>query len=108
MFARNKSGWVMAAGLVMAGAVHAGTTAPVGNGSDYPAYAPSNSTLTRAEVQAQVVQAQRDGTMAMKGDRINTYNGARQTSTVTRAEVRQQARDAMRAGRLPQGESFGE
>ena len=70
MFSRNMSALMMAAGLVFAGAASAATTAPVGNGSDYPAYPASHSTLTRADVQAQVSEAQRNGAMAVIGDRL--------------------------------------
>ena len=111
MFARKMSGLVLAAGLAMAGAAggaFAATTAPVGNGSDYPAYPAATSQLTRAEVIAQVTEAQRNGSMAVIGDRVNTYNGQHQSSTLTRAEVIQGAHDAMVAGKLPEGESFGE
>lgn len=108
MFARN---FLAVAGFALAGvAAQAATTAPVGNGSDYPAYAPSTSALSRAEVQAQVVQAQRDGTMAMHGDQVTTYDGQhQQSSAVSRAQVRAEAGAAMRAGHLRGGEGvFGE
>ena len=99
----------LAAALLFAGAAQAATTDPVGNGSDYPAYAPSTSHLTRAEVEAEVVQAQRDGTMVMRGDHMNTYGEARQPSTRTREEVRNEAAAALRAGKIPEGDGyFGE
>ncbi|MFA9284232.1 DUF4148 domain-containing protein [Comamonas sp. SY3] len=108
MFARNMSALMMAAGLVFAGAASAATTAPVGNGSDYPAYPAAHSTLTRAEVQAKVTEAQRNGSMAVIGDRMNTFRAESAPSTLSRAQVQQQAHDALVAGTLPEGESFGE
>jgi hypothetical protein len=108
MFARNMSALMMAAGLVFAGAASAATTAPVGNGSDYPAYPAAHSSLTRAEVQAQVSEAQRNGSMAVIGDRINTFGAENRTSSLSRAQVQQQAHEALMAGTLPEGESFGE
>ena len=63
MFTRNMSALMMAAGLVFAGAASAATTAPVGNGSDYPAYPASHSTLTRAQVQQQAHDALVAGTL---------------------------------------------
>ena len=108
MFSRNMSALMMAAGLVFAGAASAATTAPVGNGSDYPAYPASHSTLTRADVQAQVSEAQRNGAMAVIGDRLNTYGAENRSSGLTRAQVQQQAHEALVAGTLPEGESFGE
>ena len=100
------------AGFALAGvaAQAATSTAPVGDASNYPAYAPSTSTLTRAEVQAQVVQAQRNGTMAMRGDQVTTYNGQYpQTSSLSRAQVQAEAAAALRAGHLNGGEGvFGE
>ena len=109
MFARNL---LVVAGFALAGvaAQAATSTAPVGDASNYPAYAPSTSTLTRAEVQAQVVQAQRNGTMAMRGDQVTTYNGQYpQTSSLSRAQVQAEAAAALRAGHLSGGEGvFGE
>ena len=99
----------LAAALLLAGAAQAATTDPVGNGSDYPAYAPSTSHLTRAEVEAEVVQAQRNGTMVMHGDDMNTYGEAERPSTLTREQVRKEAAEARRAGKIPQGNGyFGE
>ena len=67
------------------------------------------STLTRAEVQAQVNESQRNGAMAVIGDRLNTYGGHAPTSTLTRAQVQAEARAAMAAGKLPGGDgAFGE
>ena len=109
MFARKL---LVIAGFALAGvaAQAATSTAPVGDASNYPAYAPSTSTLTRADVQAQVVQAQRDGSMAMRGDQVTTYNGQYpQTSSLSRAQVQAEAAAALRAGHLAGGEGvFGE
>ena len=91
-----------------AGGAFAATTAPVGNGSDYPAYPATTSQLTRAEVIAQVTEAQRNGSMAVIGDRINTLGAESRTSSLSRAQVQQQAHEALVAGTLPEGESFGE
>lgn len=99
----------LAAALLLTGAAQAASTDPVGNGSDYPAYAPSTNSLTRAQVQAELAQAQRDGTMVMRGDHMNTYGEARQPSTRTREEVRNEAAAALRAGLIPEGDGyFGE
>ncbi len=101
----------IAASLALAGfAAQAATTAPMGNGSDYPAYPATHSTLTRAQVQAEVVAAQHNGTMAMVGDRVNTArNQAAPASALTRAQVQAEAHAAMVTGQLPEGENaFGE
>ncbi len=95
------------AAALMMGSVAAQANPFEGDQSIAPKTA-ATSTLTRAEVQAQVTEAQRNGTMAVMGDRVNTYDGARQTSTLTRAQVQAEARQAMLAGKLPEGESFGE
>ena len=109
MFARNL---LVVAGFALAGvAAQAATnTAPVGDTSNYPAYAPSTSTLSRADVQAQLAQAQRNGTMAMHGDQVTTYDGQHpQTSSLSRAQVQAEAAAALRAGHLEGGEgTFGE
>ena len=69
----------------------------------------ATSVLTRAEVQAQVTDSQRNGSMAVIGYRINTHQSSQQASTLTRAQVRAEAAAAMRAGKLHDGEgSFGE
>ena len=86
MFARNMSALMMAAGLVFAGAASAATTAPVGNGSDYPAYPAAHSTLTRAEVQAQAI-----ATPPAAGSFDGHSSFAQGSSVLTRAEVRAQA-----------------
>lgn len=116
MFARSMSTLMIAAGLVFAGtaelalAASAGdsTTEPVGDGSSYPAYPQWNSSRTRAEVHAEMIEARRTGSMAVIGDHVNTYGEENRPSSLTRAEVRQQAHEAMMAGTLPQGESFGQ
>lgn len=108
MFARHL---LVAASFSLAGvAAQAANTAPVGDASNYPAYAASTSTLSRADVQAQVVQAQRDGSMAMHGDQVTTYDGQYpQTSSLSRAQVQAEAAAALRAGHLSGGEGvFGE
>ena len=108
MFSRNMSALMMAAGFVFAGAASAATTAPVGNGSDYPAYPAAHSTLTRADVQAQFVEAQKNGTLLFKGDQLQANAFEKGSSNLSRAEVVKAAHDARVAGTLPEGESFGE
>ena len=104
--ARNFSMAAMAAALVMGAGV-----AQANPFEGDQAIAPKTvaSTLSRAQVQAELVAAQRDGSMPLVGDRINTYSGERQTSALSRAEVQAQAHQALIAGKLPQGNgSFGE
>lgn len=116
MLTRSMFTLMIAAGLAFAGtaemalAASAGdsTTEPVGDGSSYPAYPKWDSTRTRAEVHAEMVDARRNGSMAVIGDHVNTHGEESRPSRLTRAEVRQQAHEAMMAGTLPQGESFGQ
>ncbi len=115
MFARSMSTLTIAAGLVFAGsaelalAASAGdsTTEPVGDGSSYPAYPKWDSTRTRSEVHAEMVEARRNGAMAVIGNHVNTHGEESRPSRLTRTEVQQQAHEAMMAGTLPQGESLG-
>ena len=104
--ARNFSMAAMAAALVMGAGV---AQANPFEGDQAIAPKAVVSTLSRAQVQAELVAAQRNGSMPLVGDRINTYSGERQTSTLSRAEVQAQAHQALVAGKLPQGNgSFGE
>ncbi len=71
-------------------------------------HAVASSSLSRADVTAQLVAAQKDGTMILKGDRLQA-NAYEQGSQLSRAEVVKAAHDALIAGHLPEGDSaFGE
>lgn len=68
-----------------------------GDDNDYPATPVQGSSLSRAEVRAALVQAQRDGTLRQADD---SYPGpvAAQASVKTRDEVKAELRNAQRDG----------
>ena len=70
--------------------------------------AAATSAVSRADVQAQLADAQKNGTMILKGDRLQANVYEQGKSQLSRAEVVKGAHDAMIAGKLPEGESFGE
>ena len=70
--------------------------------------AAATSSLSRADVQAQLVAAQQNGTMILKGDRLQANAYEQGQGALSRAEVVQAAHEALIAGKLPEGESFGE
>jgi len=107
MFAHNMSALMMAAGLVFAGAASAATTAPVGNGSDYPPYLEEPSQLTRAQVRAEFTEARNSGMLLLKGDEFQTTMTP-QGMPLSRAEVIRAATQARMDGTLPHGDGFGE
>ena len=77
----------------------AATSAFAGNDSDYPVLSSSPSSLTRAEVQAEVLQARKDGTLSVENDHnypVVTAAGPAKT----RAEVRAEVAAAAKAGAL--------
>lgn len=67
----------------------------------------ATSAVSRADVQAQFVDAQKNGTLLFKGDQLQA-NAFEKGSSLSRAEVVKAAHDARVAGTLPEGESFGE
>ena len=68
----------------------------------------ATSSLSRAEVQAQLVDAQKNGTLLLKGDKLQA-NPYEQGQGLSRGTVVQAAHDALIAGKLPEGNgSFGE
>jgi len=69
--------------------------------------AAATSAVSRADVQTQLADAQKNGTMILKGDKLQA-NAYESGSSLTRAEVVKAAHDAMVAGKIPDGESFGE
>lgn len=100
---------LLAASLALAGSAQAMSTAPVGNGSDYPAYAPTNSSLSRDQVRMQFSQARMDGTMRFDGNfDAPQFTNKASGMGLSRAQVVAEASKARMAGTLPQGESFGE
>lgn len=107
MFTASSARIILAAGMALAGSAQAMTTAPVGNGSDYPAYAQTQIHLTRAQVQAEFVQARQSGMLLLKGDEFQVHAQS-QSMPLSRAEVIQAASQARMAGTLPQGDGFGE
>ncbi|MGE8318209.1 MAG: hypothetical protein ACN6O3_05630 [Comamonas sp.] len=78
-----------------------------GEGSNAPAVA-ATSQLSRADVVAQVAEANRNGSMAVIGDSMNFADSRQGASSLSRAEVSQQAAQALHAGRIANGESYGE
>lgn len=67
----------------------------------------ATSAVSRAEVKAQFVDAQKNGTLLFRGDQLQA-NAFEKGSSLSRAEVVKAAHDARVAGTLPEGESFGE
>lgn len=109
MFTRNTTRFILTASLVLAGSAQAMSTAPVGNGSDYPAYATADSSISRDQVRMQFTQARIDGTLRVDGN----FDAPQFTTNasgmgLSRAQVVAAASKARMAGTLPQGESFGE
>ncbi len=107
MFNTTTTRIILAASLALAGSAHAMSSAPVGNGSDYPAYAEGRSSLTRAQVQAEYVKARSSGMLLLKNDEFQV-NPHERGMALSRAEVIQGASEARMAGTLPQGNGFGE
>ena len=68
----------------------------------------ATSAVSRAEVQAQFVEAQKNGTLLFKGDQLQANAFEKGSSNLSRADVVKAAHDARVAGTLPEGESFGE
>ena len=73
-------------------------------------HTPVTSEVSRADVQAQLSTAEKNGTMLLKGDQLqtNVYERGEPQGQLSRAAVIQGAHDARTAGTLPEGESFGE
>lgn len=107
MFNTTTTRIILAASLALAGSAHAMSTAPVGNGSDYPPYAQAQSNLTRAQVQAEFVQARNSDMLLLQGDAFQVNRHERGMG-LSRAEVIKAASQARMAGTLPQGDGFGE
>lgn len=78
-----------------------------GEGSFAPAVAAS-SQLSRAEVIAQVNEANRNGSVAVLSDRVDFAANGQSAPALSREAVRQQAAQALRAGRIADGEGYGE
>ena len=68
----------------------------------------ATSAVSRSDVQAQLVDARQHGTMLLKGDRLQANAYEQGQGALSRAEVVQAAHEALIAGKLPEGESFGE
>lgn len=101
-----KASKVVASTLIALAAVAAGSA--FAQDSAYPggfaADQASTSTLTRAQVQAEVAQARKDGTLDLYVDHnYPTYDAS--PSTKTRAQVQAEYRAARQAGQLPQDRS---
>jgi hypothetical protein len=107
MFNTTTTRIILAASLALAGSAHAISTAPVGNGSDYPPYVQAQSNLTRAQVQAEFVQARDSDMLLLKGNEFQ-LNAYEKGMALSRAEVIKAASQARMAGTLPQGDGFGE
>lgn len=107
MFNTTTTRIILAASLALAGSAHAMSSAPVGNGSDYPAYAEGRSSLSRAQVQAEYVKARNSGMLLLKNDEFQV-NPHERGMALSRAEVIKGASEARMAGTLPQGNGFGE
>ncbi|MDR2297804.1 MAG: DUF4148 domain-containing protein [Comamonas sp.] len=70
-------------------------------GDRYPAQEASQSTLTRAEVRAQVLDAIAKGEMLSQGESYLPLSAQKQTaSTLTREQVRNETKSAAKAGQL--------
>ncbi|MCS4294488.1 hypothetical protein M2375_002721 [Comamonas sp. BIGb0152] len=67
----------------------------------------ATSAVSRTEVRAQFIDAQKNGTLLFRGDQLQA-NAFEKGSSLSRAEVVKAAHDARVAGTLPEGESFGE
>ncbi|WP_394787056.1 DUF4148 domain-containing protein [Rhodoferax sp.] len=68
---------------------------------DYPVIAPTHSTVTRAQVQAELAQARKDGTLAQLND-DHAYPVIAETAPAkSRAEVRAELIQAQKDGSIP-------
>ncbi|MES2941683.1 MAG: DUF4148 domain-containing protein [Pseudomonadota bacterium] len=95
----------LAASTLVALATLAAGSAFADSGVSFPEQAPSTtSSLTRAEVQAEVLQARRDGTLDQQFENHNypTVTAQSAPSGKTRAEVQAEYRAARQAGLIPQ------
>ena len=71
-------------------------------------HTPVTSAVSRADVQAQLSTAEKNGTMLLKGDQLQANVYEQGKGQLSRAEVVKAAHDALVAGTLPEGDSFGE
>ncbi len=95
----------IAASTLIALASLAAGSAFADSGVNFPEQTPStSSSLTRAEVQAEVLQARKDGTLNLQFENHNYPEMAAQSapSGKTRAEVQAEYRAARAAGLIPQ------
>lgn len=100
---------LLIASLALTGTAQAMSTAPVGDGSDYPAYAVSDSSLTRDQVRAQFSQARMSQMQRFDGNfDMPQFRASESAMGLSRAQVIEAASQARMAGTLPQGDSFGE
>lgn len=100
-----------AAALLGAATCQAGTTDwyPAGEGEAIQRTQPVHSTLTRAQVTAQVAAAQRAHTLAAAGELSTEPTVVRATPALARAEVKRETVAAARAGQLASaGEGLAE
>lgn len=87
---------ILSSALIAAAAFSA-ASAFAGDDNSYPVLPVQASTVTRAQVQAEVVQAQRAGTLRIS-DHDYPGNVATFASTKTRDQVKAELRAAQRAG----------
>ncbi|APW36095.1 hypothetical protein RD110_01810 [Rhodoferax koreense] len=87
---------ILSSALIAVAALSA-ASAFAGDNNSYPELPVQASTLTRAQVRAEVAQAQRDGTLQINNDDYPAQASAL-TSVKTRDQVKAELRDAQRAG----------
>ncbi len=92
---------ILASTVIALAAVAAGSAFADTFDQQYPVVAPSHSTLTRAQVRAELLQAQKDGTWLDTGNLDNYPVIANVGTPKTRAEVRAELFKAQKDGTMP-------
>ena len=96
---------ILASAVIALASVAAGSAFADSFDQQYPVVAPSHSTVTRAQVRAELAQAQKDGTWLVMGDDSSYPAIANIGTPKTRAEVRAELLKAQKDGSIPASHS---
>ena len=96
---------ILASTVIALAAVAAGSAFADSFDQQYPVVAPTHSTLTRAQVRAELLQARKDGTWVGVGNLDNYPVIVNVGTPKTRAEVRAELLKAIKDGTMP---AYGE
>lgn len=92
---------ILASTVIALASVAAGSAFADSFDQQYPVVAPTQSTLTRAQVQAELLQAKKDGTWVGTGNLDNYPVIANVGTPKTRVEVRAELLKALKDGTMP-------